>query len=110
MVAMQGVGVRAQALRQLHLWSLRPISYPPLGGFDNSSCGAADDADGEGTVHDRRICCRTCDALVVSPRSASAIAARSLASSSGLSSNVSSPSGANTVTIAPSGRPVASTL
>src|SRR6185312_11563765 len=62
--------------------SLRPMGNPPFGSFNDSSCGATYDTDRERTTHDRRICCRTCEAFIVSPRSASAMAASSLASSS----------------------------
>ena len=96
--------MHAQALRRTPL-ELSVNSHPPLAGFSDGLRCAVHNVDAVGPAHDRGICCRTCEALLVPPRSASAIAASSLASSSEESSTVLSPSGARTVTVTPSGPP-----
>jgi hypothetical protein len=58
------------------LRSLDAIRDPPLGGFGDGLPCAVNNVDAVGSAHDRGICCKTCEALVVSPRSASAIAVR----------------------------------
>ncbi len=91
--------------------SLLTVRAPPVGGLFNLLGRLPSEADWKVLTHTRvRSARKTSSAEMVSPRSPSAIDARSSASAVASSSKVSSPSRERTVTTAPSGNGSPSTM
>ena len=83
---------------------LRSVRPPPRRSFYDRARRAANNANRELTAQGLLICRITSEAFVTSARSASAMAARIMASSEELSSKTSPSSVARMVTVAPSGK------